>query len=204
MLKHQIDAVVIGASAGGIEALNQILPRLPASLPVPVFVVVHLPREQKSLLAEIFVQRCALRVVEAEDKESIEKGTIYFAPPDYHLLINSRNELSLSVDDLVNFSRPSIDVLFESAAEVYQESLMGIVLTGANTDGATGMATIARHGGVAVVQRPDTAVSSTMIDAALASTPKSMVLDLPGIAQLMMSIDRPRFETERVVPVRLS
>ena len=115
-LQH-VEALVIGASAGGVEALLTLLPALPATFPAAVFVVLHLPRERPSLLVDIFRPKCALPVAEAQDKEPVRPGHIYFAPPDYHLLVEKGGEMSLSDDELVNFSRPSIDVLFESAAD---------------------------------------------------------------------------------------
>src|SRR5580658_1433864 len=131
-----IDAVVIGASAGGMEGLSVILPALPVGLPAALLIVLHLPREHRSLLSEIFAPKCALPVREAEDKEPVRAGCIYFAPPDYHLLIDEGPRLALSVDEPVHFSRPSIDVLFESAAQLYGERLLGVLLTGASPDGA--------------------------------------------------------------------
>lgn len=186
--KNRIDAAVIGASNGGIESLLAILPNLSPQLPVPIFVVVHVLRDQPSLLADVFRPRCALAVVEAEDKVPIEAGTIYFAPPDYHLLIDTSRQLSLTVDDPVNFSRPSIDVMFESAADVYGGRLMGIILSGANADGAAGLAAIRAAGGITAVQRADTAVSTTMIEAALTRTPGSLALALPEIAPLIAEL----------------
>jgi two-component system chemotaxis response regulator CheB len=134
-LRDRIDAIVIGASAGGVDALSVLLPALPGDLRAPVFIVVHLPRERPSLLAQIFAPKCALQVREAEDKMRVEPGTVYFAPPDYHLLVDKGPQLALSIDELVHYSRPSIDVLFESAVDLYAKRLMGIILTGANQDG---------------------------------------------------------------------
>lgn len=188
VLRDRIDAVVIGASAGAVEALNELLPPLSAGLKPPIVVAVHLLRDRRSLLAEIFAKRCALAVAEAQDKESIENRSIYFAPPDYHLLIEEGRRFALSVDDLVNFSRPSIDVLFESASEVYKERLMGIILTGANVDGAQGLEAIARCGGVTVVQDPATASSPTMVEAALQRVKADFVLPLGEIARLLNSL----------------
>src|SRR5580692_7620642 len=150
-----IDAVVIGASAGGIEGLSVLLPALPARLRVPVFIVMHLPREHRSLLSEIFAPKCALRVSEAEDKTPAAPGCVYFAPPDYHLLLDEGPSMALSVDEPVHFSRPSIDVLFESASDLYRRQLLGIILTGASQDGAGGLAAVRQAGGVTVVQQPD-------------------------------------------------
>ena len=119
------EAVVIGASAGALEALSVILPSLPADYGLPVLIVVHVPPDKKSLLAELFQAKCGIEVREAEDKEPIRGGTVYFAPPDYHLLVETDKSLSLSDDEPVFYSRPSVDVLFESAADAYGPSLIG-------------------------------------------------------------------------------
>jgi two-component system chemotaxis response regulator CheB len=153
-----------------------------------VFIVLHLPRERPSLLAEIFTPKCALKVKEAEDKMRVEPGTVYFAPPDYHLLLDEGPQLALSIDELVHFSRPSIDVLFESAADIYGERLMGIILTGANDDGAAGLAAIHRAGGVTIVQEPDSAQVPLMVLAALRRTAADFVLPLEGIAGLLQAL----------------
>jgi two-component system chemotaxis response regulator CheB len=189
LLKDRIDAVVIGASAGGVEALNQMLPALPGTLRPPILVTIHLLRDRPSLLADIFRSKCALKVREPEDKEPIEPGTVYFAPPDYHLLIGKNRRVVLSVDEMVNFSRPSIDVLFESAADVYRERLMGIVLSGANSDGTAGLQSIHRFGGVTVVQQPDEALAKEMVESAIANVAVDCVLPLSGITQLLQSLD---------------
>jgi two-component system chemotaxis response regulator CheB len=184
-----IRAVAIGASAGGVEALSELLPALPADSRAAVFVVLHLPRDRPSLLVEVFAHKCALEVREAVDKEPVAPGTVYFAPPNYHLLVDAGllagPQLALSADDLVNHSRPSIDVLFDSAAEVYREHLLGIILTGANEDGAAGLAAVHDAGGLTVVQEPRTAHSSAMILSALERRPADLVLDLEGIAELL-------------------
>ncbi|APW37914.1 chemotaxis protein CheB [Rhodoferax koreense] len=194
-LRGQVDAVVVGASAGGVEALIQLLPAFAAGFQGAVIVVLHLPRDRRSLLVDIFQPRCALAVREAQDKESVAGGTIYFAPPDYHLLVDrgpdARPQLALSVDEAVNYSRPSIDVLFESAADVYRERLMGIVLTGGNQDGASGLMAVQRAGGVSVVQDPETAQVSLMPASALAAVkdgPVDFVLPLPDMADLLKTM----------------
>ena len=187
-LQGRIDAIAIGTSAGGVEALSILLPALPAGLRASVFIVLHLPRERPSLLAEIFTPKCALKVKEAEDKMRVEPGTVYFAPPDYHLLLDEGPQLALSIDELVHFSRPSIDVLFESAADIYGERLMGIILTGANDDGAAGLAAIHRAGGVTIVQEPDSAQVPLMVLAALRRTAADFVLPLEGIAGLLQAL----------------
>lgn len=183
-----IRAVAIGASAGGVQALCELLPALPADSHAAVFVVLHLPRDKPSLLVEVFSRKCGLEVREAEDKEPVMPGTVYFAPPNYHLLVDAGPQLALSADDLVCHSRPSIDVLFDSAAEVYREHLLGIILTGANEDGAAGLAAVHEAGGLTVVQQPQTAQSSAMILSALERGPVDLVLDLQGIAGLLKQL----------------
>ena len=183
-----IRAVAIGASAGGVEALGELLPALPPESRAAVFVVLHLPRDRPSLLADLFSQKCKVDVREAEDKEPVRPGTIYFAPPNYHLLVDEGPQLALSADELVHHSRPSIDVLFDSAAQVYGEHLLGIILSGANEDGAEGLAAVHDAGGLTVVQEPQTAQSSVMILSALERQPADLVLDLAGIAELLKKL----------------
>lgn len=160
--------VAIGASAGAVEALGGLLPAIPASFPAALVIVVHLPAGRRSRLAEILGGLCALRACEAEDKARIEPGTIYVAPSDYHLLVERDATLSLSIDEPVHFSRPSIDVLFESAARACGPHVLGILLSGASADGAEGLAAIAARGGLTWVQTPASARVSTMPEAALA------------------------------------
>jgi two-component system chemotaxis response regulator CheB len=181
-------AIVVGASAGALEALSVVLPALPAEFPLPVFVVVHIPPDKRSVLADLFRAKCVLPVREAEDKEPILGGTIYFAPPDYHLLIDDEQTLSLSVEEPVLFSRPSIDVLFESAADVYGSDLIGLVLTGANHDGASGLRYIVEAGGVAVVQSPKVAFAAAMPEAAIAACPTAHVLSLTEITSFLKKV----------------
>ncbi|MES2889126.1 MAG: chemotaxis protein CheB [Pseudomonadota bacterium] len=188
VLPRRIEAVVVGASAGGVEALSVLLPALVSEGRLAVFVVLHLPRDRRSLLSHIFRRECTVPVQEAEDKQPVVPGTVYFAPPDYHLLIDTGPSLALSVDDPVNYSRPSIDVLFESAADVYRERLMAIVLTGANQDGALGLAAVQAAGGVTVVQDPATAQSASMPRAALERVAADFVLNLEQIAALLASL----------------
>jgi two-component system, chemotaxis family, protein-glutamate methylesterase/glutaminase len=187
-LRGRIDAVVIGASAGGVDALAVLLPSLPVGLEQPFFIVLHLPRDRPSVLVEIFRPRCALYVEEAEDKAPVQPGTIYFAPADYHLLLDKGPQLSLSADAPVHFSRPSIDVLFESAADRYRDRLLGIILTGANEDGSHGLAAVHRAGGLTVVQDPRSAQSPFMTESALSRTPVDYVLSLADIAALLATL----------------
>jgi two-component system, chemotaxis family, protein-glutamate methylesterase/glutaminase len=182
------EAIVIGASAGALEALSSLLPGLPADYRLPILVVVHLPPDKTSLLAELLRARCAIRVREAEDKEPIEPGVAYFAPPDYHLLVEQNKRLSLSDDEPVLFSRPSIDVLFESAADAYGGGLIGVVLTGANSDGANGLKAVVEAGGVAVVQSPGSAYAVAMPEAAIATCPDARVLPVNEIAVYLREV----------------
>jgi two-component system, chemotaxis family, protein-glutamate methylesterase/glutaminase len=183
-------ALVVGASAGGIEALGRLIPALPADLAPPVIIVVHLPQENPTRLVEIFAPRCAVAVREPADKEPVEAGTVYFAPSNYHLLIEVERSFALSVDEPVNYARPAIDVLFESAARAYRADLVGIVLTGANADGARGLAQIRSAGGRAWVQNPDEAIADTMPRAALAVAGADEVLTLDQMRQKWARLGR--------------
>jgi two-component system chemotaxis response regulator CheB len=180
--------VVIGASAGGVEALSVLLPALSARSTAAVFIVLHLPRDRPSLLSEIFARKCALPVRDAQDKESVASGTVYFAPSNYHLLLDQGPQMALSADDPVHHSRPSIDVLFESAADVYGSRLLGIILTGANEDGAAGLAAVHDGGGMTVVQQPESARSPQMVMSALKLRPADLVLSLDRIAALLATL----------------
>jgi two-component system chemotaxis response regulator CheB len=187
-VRGRIDAIVIGASAGGTEALTALLPRLPRSLRASVFVVVHLARNRPSLMPEIFKTYCALPLRDAQDKEEVEMGTVYFAPSDYHLLLDSGPQIALSVDDPIRFSRPSVDVLFESAADVYADRLLGIVLSGANDDGARGLKAIDLAGGKTIVQDPLTAKVAAMPSAAQRMVPNALVLSLHEIGNVLAAL----------------
>lgn len=177
-----VAAVVVGASAGALEALTALFGDLPGDFPAPIFVVVHLPPDKKSAMAECLQSKSSLQIKEAEDKEPIQMGTVYFAPPDYHLLVEHDQRLSLSSEEAVRFSRPSIDVLFESAADVYGASLVGVILSGANNDGTHGLQAVIDAGGVGLVQRPDLAHARAMPQAALEGCPTAKAMSVPEIA----------------------
>jgi two-component system chemotaxis response regulator CheB len=182
------EAIVIGASAGALDVLSNLLPALPSDYRLPILVVVHLPPDKSSVFVDLMRARCAIRVREAEDKEPIEPGVVYFAPPDYHLLVEQDKRLSLSDDEPVLFSRPSIDVLFESAADAYGGGLIGVVLTGANSDGANGLKAVVEAGGVAVVQSPGSAYAAAMPEAAIAVCPEARVLPVNEIAAYLREV----------------
>lgn len=182
------EAVVIGVSAGGLDALRTILPKLPEKFPVPVVVVQHRGAGSDAFFAEYLDQRCAVLVKEAGEKEEAAAGTVYLAPADYHLLLEDDRTFSLTLESRVRFSRPSIDVLFESAADVYGARLIGIVLTGANDDGSRGLAAIKKRGGLTVVQDPATAEVDTMPRAALKAVAVDFVLPLAAIGQFLANL----------------
>jgi two-component system chemotaxis response regulator CheB len=184
------ELVVIGASAGAVSALSHIVPALPVEFAPATAVVVHLPPRSPSLMVSVLSARTSLRVVEIEDKQPILPGVVYTAPADYHVLIESDGRFSLNVDDPVHYSRPSVDVLFQSAAFVYAERALGIVLTGANADGAAGLRAIRDAGGFTVVQDPGTAAVAEMPRAAIAAANPHAILDLDGIANLLRSLPR--------------
>jgi two-component system chemotaxis response regulator CheB len=190
--RRHIEAIVVGGSAGALDALSVLLPALPVDCAVPVALVVHLPPSRPSRLAAVLAMRASVPVKEAEDKEPVAPGRVYVAPPGYHLLIERGRTFALSTDALLNFSRPAIDVLFESAADAYGDALAGIVLTGASEDGARGLAAIAEAGGLAVVQAPDGAVARQMPDAAIARAAGARVVPLADIATLMTGWAQPR------------
>ncbi|HVS01845.1 MAG TPA: chemotaxis protein CheB [Thermoanaerobaculia bacterium] len=181
------DLVVMGASLGGLDALGEIFSGLPASFPAAVAVVQHRRADSSASLAALFAARTPLPVHEAEDREPILPGTVYLAPPNYHLLVE-RGELSLSLDPPVLHARPSIDVLFESAADAYERRLVAVLLTGASRDGAAGIAAVAARGGLTVVQDPDGALSPVAPRAALERTTVRHVLPVPAIAPLLTDL----------------
>jgi len=150
----ELDVIMIGGSAGALEALLAILPGLPPAFAIPVVVVIHLSPSQPSLLVELLARACPLRVAEIEDKMALSPHTIHVAPPNYHVLLERDRTIALSVDPPVHFSRPSIDVAFDSAADSFGRTAAGVLLSGASEDGARGLARIHRAGGTALIQDP--------------------------------------------------
>lgn len=182
-------AIVIGTSAGGIEASVHILGKLPVTFALPIILVQHLHKDQDVVaLVQLYNDRIPVQVKEAEEKEQIQPGHIYLAPPDYHLLIERDETFSLSVDEKVNYSRPSIDVLFESAADVYGPSLIGVLMTGANHDGALGLQRIKQYGGITLVEDPATAKFPEMPKSALACTEVDYVLSLDALEKVLFTL----------------
>ena len=186
----RVEAIVVGASAGGVEALLALLGPLRQGFVLPIIVVLHLPEERRSQLAEVFARRLMLPVEEATDKQDITPGTVYFATPGYHLSVEQDRSLSLSLEDRVHYSRPSIDYLFESAADAYGSSLAAVLLTGANHDGARGLAYVKRCAGLTIVQDPEDAQVATMPQAALNVLQPDHVLPIHGIGRLLVELER--------------
>ena len=184
-----IEAIVVGASAGGVEALLSIFSDLPQSFSLPIIAVLHLPDERRSQLAEVFARRLCIPVREGQDKEVIEAGTLYFACPGYHLSVEHDRSMSLSQEDRVHHSRPAIDYLFTSACDAYGKNLLAILLTGANRDGAQGLAHVKQSGGTTVVQDPNEARIAVMPRAALAMHTPDHILTLSRIASLLASLE---------------
>jgi two-component system chemotaxis response regulator CheB len=191
MGSRRIEMVVIGGSAGGVDALVGLVPTLPAGFGPAVTCILHVPPDRDSRLAELFAQRTALPVREAQDKEPIQPGTVYFAGSGYHLSIEQDRSFSLSCEPPVQFARPAIDILMESAADVYGPALAGILLTGANYDGADGMCRIRERGGLTIVQDPEEAQASTMPEEAIRRCAPHLVLPLAGIRTVLPLLETP-------------
>jgi two-component system chemotaxis response regulator CheB len=187
---RRAELVAIGCSAGGFEALRKILPALPVGFDKAIAVVLHLLPDKESLVAKTFSGTTALPVKEAEDKEAVGKGTIYVAPPNYHLLAEPDGTFSLSVDELVNCSRPSIDVFFDSVAHTYGPRAVGILLTGANADGAEGLREIRRCGGFTVVEDPKSAQYPQMPTAGVEIAGPDLVLPVDQIAAWLSALPK--------------
>ncbi|HYS55421.1 MAG TPA: chemotaxis protein CheB [Thermoanaerobaculia bacterium] len=175
------ELIVVGCSLGGMDALEKILKKLPQDCRVPIAVAQHRHRRSDESLPAFLSRSTHMRVVDVVDKQWIEPGKVYLAPPDYHLLV-AKGEFNLSVDEAVRHSRPSVDVLFESAADAYGPNLIGIVLTGANEDGAAGAQRIKQRGGTVIVQDPKTAEAPTMPEAVIATGVVDQILNLEEIA----------------------
>jgi two-component system, chemotaxis family, protein-glutamate methylesterase/glutaminase len=183
------DLIVIGASWGGLRAIRQVLSDLPDDVDVPIVVAQHRhPDSLEGALAQLLQEETDRPVLEVEDKMRIEPRHVYVAPPDYHVLVEATSLLALSVDERVRFARPSIDVLFESAADAYGAGVIGIILTGANDDGALGLARIKRRGGVALVQDPAGAARRNMPEAAIAATVADAILPLEEIGKFVYGL----------------
>lgn len=187
--KKWYEAVVIGVSAGGLNALETILKEIPNHYPLSVIIVQHRSKQNYNFLSNYLDEICNVNVIEAEEKVKIQAGNIYIAPPDYHLQVEMDRTLSLSVDPPVQWSRPSVDVLFETAAEVYQNRLVGVILTGANRDGSSGLQKIKQFGGLAIVQDPKTAEAPEMPQSAISTVGANHILPLQKIGQFLAGLN---------------
>lgn len=196
MMREGASIVVVGASWGGLAALSCLIGGLPANFEAPVTVVQHRSRHADNLLASLLQDVTPLQVVEIEDKEPLLPGSVYIAPANYHVLVED-GHLSLTTDPLVRYSRPSIDVTFFSAADTYLAATVGVVLTGANDDGARGLRHIVDRGGRAVVQDPATAEIPVMPHAAQRAVPEADVVALEKIADHLVQMVSPRSTQSR-------
>jgi len=179
--------IVVGASLGGLYAVRTVLSTLPATFRLPLAVVQHRNPHAGNSLRFVLQEACALRVREAEDKQPIEAGSVYLAPGGYHLLVDG-DHFALSTEDPIRFAQPSIDVLFETAAESFGARVIGVVLTGSSSDGAAGLAAIRRHGGRVLIESPATAMASEMPEAARRANPGAVELKLEEIGPYLLEL----------------
>lgn len=188
MQNKKYECIVIGVSAGGMSALQQFLPFLPSDFSLPIIIVQHLHPQQGNFHIEFYDSKCNLRVSEANEKTKIKAGNIYFAPANYHLLVEEDRTFSLSVDPKINYSRPSVDVLFESAIDVCREKVIGVVLTGANNDGAAALKLIKEIGGLTIVQNPNEAEVNAMPRSAIRAHKPDFILTLDEIKDFFLNL----------------
>jgi len=188
-VNNEIRIVVIGASSGGLAALQNICRNLDIAFSKPIIIVQHIHAHSDGFMAWHLNSISSLQAKEAEDKEKLENGVIYIAPANYHIMIDEQDIISLTTDERVNYSRPSIDVLFESAADVYHDKLVGIILTGANGDGTAGMSAIKQQGGITVIQDLQTAEVRTMPESVLRQVQVDQVLTLEKISEFLNNLN---------------
>ena len=183
--KNHIRAIVIGGSAGSFSVIGKILERIPSDFQIPIILSMHRLKNVRKGFQEALQLKSKLEIIEPNDKESVRNGKVYLAPANYHLCVELGNSFSLSTEPMVNNSRPAIDLTFESASYVYKDKLIGILLSGANKDGAVGMKYIAERGGITVVQDPEECVIDTMTKAALHLVNVDYVLKIDGIIDFL-------------------
>ena len=184
------EAIVIGVSSGGMNAMKVIFSLLPKNFITPIIIVQHIGARSDNQWIKLLNNNSNLYLKEADEKEKIEYGKVYIAPPNYHLMIEKNKTFSLSIDERVNYSRPSIDVLFESAAEAYKNKLIGVILTGSNNDGTEGIKRIKEYGGLAIIQNPETAESAYMPKSAIAAIQPDYILSLEDMTELLIKLDK--------------
>jgi len=188
--------VAMGTSWGGLSAMSKLLGGLPEDFSIPIVLVQHRSKDSDRLLVQLLQDATSLKVCEIEDKDVLRAGTVHVAPADYHVLVES-GYLSLTLEEPVRFSRPSIDVMFTSAADAYGPATIGVILTGANEDGASGLADIAKRGGCALIQDPKTAEIKMMPEAALKATPTAEVFALDDLAPRLIELSGQPVEVRR-------
>ncbi len=181
-MNRHCEALIIGGSAGSLDVLLKVLPELDAYLPFPIILVLHRKSGKDNLLTDLLTNKTKLLVKELEEKEEIKPCTVYITPPNYHLLIEKDKTFSLDASEKVNFSRPSIDVTFESAAEVYQDQLVCLLLSGSNNDGTYGLQKVKEHGGITLIQDPASAVVAHMPEFASKNVMIDHVLNIEEMA----------------------
>jgi two-component system chemotaxis response regulator CheB len=189
-LSSKYKAIVIGGSAGSFQPVTRILSTIPKDFPIPVFLALHRLKHVRNGFVEALSIKCPKQISEPNDKEPIKKGGIYLAPANYHLALELGNTVSLSTEPLINNSRPAIDILFESASYVYRDKLIGILLSGANKDGAFGMKKISERKGLTIVQDPEDSQINAMPAAAIAATSIDHILTVDEILDLLMQLDK--------------
>ena len=187
-IKQNISIIVIGTSAGGIPLLLNIFSTLPTSFHIPIILVQHISKANSTGYIPILEQSSQLPIIEAYDKMPITPGHIFVAPPEYHILVEENKSLSIGLFDPVCYSRPSVDVLFESAAEVYQHECLGIILSGANADGAKGLKHIAKYKGTCIIQDPNEAEFSRMPKSAMKESKVAQILTLNNIIRVLLNL----------------
>jgi two-component system chemotaxis response regulator CheB len=188
----RFEVVVMGVSAGGVDLLMQFLPALPADFPVPIVVCLHSATGMTVDLVALLAGRTAIKVREALDKDLLQPGHVYLAPGGYHLLLERDRSISLSLDAPVRFARPSVDVLFDSAAHAFREKVLAVILTGANNDGAAGVRRIREAGGTVMVQEPGTAQVPDMPLAAIAAVPPDHRFTPDALPALLVKLCKAR------------
>jgi two-component system, chemotaxis family, protein-glutamate methylesterase/glutaminase len=189
-LNNSYKAVVIGGSAGSFQGMVRILSQLPKGFPLPIIMCLHRLKHVRNGFVEALSIKSVVQVTEPHDKENIKKGAVYLAPANYHMSVELGNHFALSTEEMVNNSRPAIDITLSTAAFVYREKLVGILLSGANRDGAAGMKSIHEKGGLTLVQEPTECMIDTMPKAALAATKIDQVLKIDQIVEFFKELDK--------------
>ncbi|MEX1240293.1 MAG: chemotaxis protein CheB [Cyclobacteriaceae bacterium] len=185
---REFEIIVMGMSAGGLHALSALLEKLPSDYPIPIVVVQHRTKDAGHTLEDVLQFKCRIKIKQADEKEAIKRSMVYLAPPDYHLLVERDRTFSLSHDPPVRFSRPSIDVLFESAAIAFGDKVIGIILTGASDDGADGIQAIERSGGITIAQNPDEALFPYMTQASIKTERVQHIWSLATIQNFLLRL----------------